>query len=50
LTTSEPEPFVAATPTIEVEPIRVLYAEETISAYRDPHLELADLLLAHETY
>jgi hypothetical protein len=50
LTTSEPDPFVAATPTIEVEPIRVLYAEETISAYRDPHLELADLLLAHETY
>lgn len=52
LTTSEP---AAPTATAAVEPAAltmtpVSYAGGAAAPYRDPHLELADLLLAHETF
>jgi hypothetical protein len=56
LRTSEPESFAAAAPApVRVEPapveaIAVSYGGADLTAHRDPHLELADLLLAHETF
>jgi len=57
LTMSEPQfaapvaPVAAAAPApVEVTVTPVSYGGSQPSAYRDPHLELADLLLAHETF
>lgn len=58
LRTSEPETFAAAAPAsarVEAAPVAaeatpVSYGSADPSNYRDPYLELADLLLAHETF
>jgi hypothetical protein len=61
LRTSEPETFAAAAPAltpvadVALAPIEgsitpISFAGGVDPSYRDPHLELADLLLAHETY
>jgi hypothetical protein len=60
LRTSEPETFAAAAPLtpvvnamlppLEVTSTPISFAGGVDPSYRDPHLELADLLLAHETY
>jgi len=47
--TSEPAAFAAAAPA-PVAATPVSYAGGVDPSYRDPHLELADLLLAHETF
>ncbi len=59
LRTSEPETFAAAapahveaalTPVVQATLQPISLAGGVDPSYRDPHLELADLLLAHETY
>lgn len=64
LRTSEPDTYAAAAPATAVTPASVETLPQPVEAaltpvayvggadpsYRDPHLELADLLLAHETY
>jgi hypothetical protein len=53
LRTSEPDTFVAAAPAQAAPEATVTpasFAGGVDPNYRDPHLELADLLLAHETF
>ncbi len=62
LRTSEPDAFAAAAPApapapVETPPLRVAASVTPVSYiggvdpdFRDPHLELAELLLAHETF
>lgn len=54
LRTNEPDTFAAATPTqaapAEAAATPVSFVGGVDPSYRDPHLELADLLLAHETF
>lgn len=53
LRTSEPDTFAAAAPEQTAPEATITpasYAGGVDPSYRDPHLELADLLLAHETF
>jgi hypothetical protein len=55
LRTSEPEALAVAEPVaapapVEVTPVSQSGGGADPTVYRDPHLELADLLLAHETF
>ena len=51
LRTSEPDTFAAAAPPApEATVTPASYSGGVDPNYRDPHLELADLLLAHETF